>query len=325
VATGKQLATLNHQKPVWAVSFSPDGRTLATRSNGNTAILLWEVATGKQLATLTHEWSMTGVSFSPDSRTLATGSDNKVVLWEVATDKQLATFENPGGLVADVSFSPDWRRLATASVGNTVVLWEAATGTHLATPTPQGLVTAVSFSPDGRTLATASRDNTAVLWEVATGKQLATLKHQKPVWAVSFSPNGRTLATAGYDNTVGLWQTVMPAPDEQERLRAWVRCKTGKAFDEQGVLQELSQEECLQAYRELERRGGDFLPRIDSHAWHRSQAIEAEAEKNWFAAIFHLNRLLAIEPDNIDFRQRRDRATEVLKQEDTKRLKKANK
>jgi hypothetical protein len=38
-----------------------------------------------------------------------------------------------------------------------------------------------------------------------------------------------------------------------------------------------------------------------------------------------VNRLLAIEPDNIDFRQRRDRAKEALKQEDTKRLKEANK
>jgi hypothetical protein len=45
---------------------------------------------------------------------------------------------------------------------------------------------------------------------------------------------------------------------------------------------------------------------LDRRRWHLGQAAEAEAEKHWFAAVFHLDRLLAGDPDNADLRRRRD-------------------
>jgi hypothetical protein len=33
---------------------------------------------------------------------------------------------------------------------------------------------------------------------------------------------------------------------------------------------------------------------------------------NWFAVVFHLDRLLALDPDNADLRRRRDRARAEL-------------
>ena len=58
----------------FSVAFSPDGKTLASISNG-VNITLWDVATGKNTATLKgHPLIVFSVAFSPDGKTLASGS-----------------------------------------------------------------------------------------------------------------------------------------------------------------------------------------------------------------------------------------------------------
>ena len=75
-------------KEVLSVSYSPDGKTLASGSSDYT-IKLWDVATARIriLATLEgHTGTVSSVSFSPDGKTLASGSeDNTIKLWDVAT------------------------------------------------------------------------------------------------------------------------------------------------------------------------------------------------------------------------------------------------
>jgi WD40 repeat protein len=87
---------------VWGVSFSADGRVLASGSHDNT-VRLWDPATGACTRTLEgHTDSVWGVSFSADGRVLASGSrDNTVRLWDPATGACLATLiQGEGGWVA---------------------------------------------------------------------------------------------------------------------------------------------------------------------------------------------------------------------------------
>ena len=200
-----------HQTTVNSVSFSPDGKTLASASDDNT-VKLWDVGTGKELKTLNgHQAFVESVSFSPDGKTLASASmDNTVKLWDVSTGKELKTLNGHQAFVKSVSFAPDGKTLASASADNTVKLWDVVTGKELKTLNGhQDTVTSVCFSPDGKTLASASMDNTVKLWDVVTGKALKTLKgHQDFVSSVSYSPDGKTLASASYDKTVKLWDVV---------------------------------------------------------------------------------------------------------------------
>ncbi|BBD53829.1 WD-40 repeat-containing protein [Planktothrix agardhii NIES-204] len=196
-----------HAQGVYGVSFSPDGKFLATGSADRT-VKLWDASTGKEIKTLSgHINSVKAVSFSPDGKLLATGSEDKTVkLWNTTTWEEIKTLTGRSSVHA-VSFSPDSKLLATGSADSMVKLWDVSTGKEIKTLTrPTDGVYGVSFSPDGKLLATGSADSMVKLWDVSTGKEIKTLTgHTHLVYGVSFSPDGKFLATGSADNTVKLW------------------------------------------------------------------------------------------------------------------------
>jgi hypothetical protein len=97
-----------HKGSVNSVSYSPDGKTLASGSFDKT-VKLWEVETGKLLQTLKgHEGFVNSVSYSPDGKTLASGSwDNTVKIWDLNLLTVEAMTANNCDLVRDYLKNPN--------------------------------------------------------------------------------------------------------------------------------------------------------------------------------------------------------------------------
>lgn len=206
-----------HRDPITSVSFSADGRFVATGSTDNT-VILWNAATGEKLRAFAgHSGPVTSVSLSADGSRLATGATNspgslpgslsKAILWNTATGEKLRSFSGHMLGVNTVSLSADGTRLATGSSDPTVILWNAATGEKLRTfAGHSSIVSRVSLSADGTRLITGSADSTAILWNAATGEKLHTFAgHNGRVLGASLSADGTHLVTGSEDSTAILW------------------------------------------------------------------------------------------------------------------------
>ena len=199
----------------YTVAFSPDGRQLATGSEG--VVRVWDWKNRQLLHNLPgHTFHSIPLAFSGDGR-LATGTFREgLKLWNPETGLLLRTIHVHRHPVSALAFSPDGAWLASASFDRTVKLSDATTGRLLHTfDLHTGNVECVAFSVNGRRLASGGEDKTVRVWDATSGREVLGLHgHTDRCGCVAFSPDGQRLASASADGTIRLWDATPLQGDE---------------------------------------------------------------------------------------------------------------
>jgi WD40 repeat protein len=213
-----------HRQFAWCVSFSPDGKAIASANRDGT-VTTWDMATGKLGRTFSgHSGVVRGVTFAPGGKyVVSSGEDGTVRRWDLATGKQdklvpvpdHLEYKSTSNLVGSLAFSPDGSVLA-AGLQTRVALLRGSSLQDLerialladGQSNVQTNVESVAFSRDGKKLAAVGGWHHIIVWDFKTRKELLALKFphgNEPVDCVMFSSDGKLLASGGHDGMARLW------------------------------------------------------------------------------------------------------------------------
>jgi WD40 repeat protein/tetratricopeptide (TPR) repeat protein len=257
-------------------------------------------------------------AFSPDGKLLLTGcADRTARLWEIATGRELLRPLLHEASVSQVAFAPDGRTLLTVSNNRVVRLFDTATGRTVGQPMQHDRDCAyMSFSPDGTRIRTAmqglsGRAHEKVRWwDAATGRALGLpLLRSSMALRFGYETDGRTLLVGAAGSSPLSWEPVAPLAGEASLIGRWARIATGMELGADGAVGVLDGE-AWQGQREkqtaAEKETSPVTGRVA--AWHATRASRAEDLKQWYSALWHLNRLVALRPSDTALRDRRGRA-----------------
>src|SRR5262249_10369439 len=206
-----------------------------------------------------------------------------VKVWDAQTGQEQLSLTGHTSWVTSVAFSADGKRLVSGSRDETVKVWDAQTGQEqLSLQGHSYGILSVGFSPDGTRIVSGGEDSTLKVWDAQTGQETLTLKgHTDPVWTVAFSADGKRIASGSGGIDV-------------KSFKHWGKLKLYKQWGEVKVWNARKGPEVISLKGHTSATGRWLVD--PDYSWHAAQAEESWQRGDWFAASFHLARLLPARP-----------------------------
>jgi WD40 repeat protein/serine/threonine protein kinase len=192
-----------HGNEAWSLSWSPDGKVLASCGDDN-LIRLWDARTGHEVGRSPASQTMVSViSYSPDGRQIASGDfGSRVMLWDPkalgeAPPKVIGQVYHPRAL----AYRPDGRLLVGGGFDGSILAWDPATGRQVAVKKAgnEGL-RVLKFNPAGNRLLSAGVDRQIRIWDARSLEFVSSFQAcDDEIWSLDFSPDGKHIAVGGKD------------------------------------------------------------------------------------------------------------------------------
>jgi WD40 repeat protein/tetratricopeptide (TPR) repeat protein len=320
VATGKALlAPVNHKRPVVRVAFSHDGRRLLTA--GGDRARVWNARTAKPVGPpLVHGGEVYWAAFSPDGRAVVTaGADRTVRVCDWTTGRPLTPPFRHDRPVFRSEFSSDGRRVLTVCTSHARV-WDAVSGEALTPPLGHyfkvrtDAIESVS-APEPKNEDGDDDGDDGERDNIGGDEEWGGVPGSAELTYGCFSPEGGRVVTACRDGTARVWKvTFDDRPLGDLQLQAVLL--SGRRIDPRGGFAPLEVPALDAAYRELRSKYPTAFTASAKQrlAWHHREAADAEDRRQWYAATWHLTRLIKKRPHGAALLNRRARAAERLGQ-----------
>jgi WD40 repeat protein len=202
----KRVLHVEKKGYVWAVSFSPDARYLATAGEDK-RVTVYD-SRGNRINDLDHSGEVWALGFSSDGKYLATGAAGGARVFDTASWQQVWHYPLADPIFA-VAFSPDVKLLAIGSPlehATVVLSSDGKTVKEVWRVHDDGIVRSVAFSPDGRYLATGGDDRKLRVTDVLHPKKRPwEMELNEGIRSVAFSTDSRYLAV-GHGGTVRVFE-----------------------------------------------------------------------------------------------------------------------
>ena len=207
-ADGAHQKTLVRTKDaVFAVSYSPDGKTIAA-GGADRIVYAVDIESGRtKLQIEDHaDWVM-DVNWSPDGKQLVSSSRDKTSkVFQAADGRSVVTFNGHGDAVYSAVFLSDGQQVVSAGSDKQARVWKVADGKEVRKIGGFGSdIFRISLTPDNHLLS-ASADRNAHQHNLADGKAVRKFAgHKDWVYTLCYNAKRKIVATGSYAGEIRVW------------------------------------------------------------------------------------------------------------------------